>query len=501
MSQMEELKLFVSERLHAAASEIFGALEKTITDYEVKVTRLKEDNERNRSLLDIILKTKSRQKEAAIPNKSTGAAAAAAAAAAGAAGGAAAAAAGANAAAGGAAASHSSPSRKARDPNRNSSDSPCSFISRTDFLKFAASDDCRYCLKRIQATETHLTRKHYLFAVHFTEGGTDKFVVPCTCTDLIQGRSHWHCPYCTKIIYRKCNFEVHISKQHGFAIVQQSQDSEIDQPSVSAIEKEALLSPEPWSQQELGSLDQEDQQTSLLLHVKEEEEQEICRQVSHPEWQNSTQLQIKGDQIPKGNSQVSVEQHLAQDSEFSIVCAGSYIQDLSEMNCVESSEGHVLPNSSNQPLETRPDSGVGGLCQPAGESQHTTPRLKALGIKKKVCVKRKNTLPTVGLNIKTSTQSVSQNPSGPHCCKACGKSFYYMYTLRTHVLTHAGDKIHTCGICGKHLESVESFVQHIQSHTLRNKCGICGKQFSSNYRLKRHRRFHRPKGLNVMSST
>ncbi|XP_068567186.1 zinc finger protein 250-like [Cebidichthys violaceus] len=479
MSQMEELKLFVSERLHAAASEIFGALEKTITDYEVKVTRLKEDNERNRSLLDIILKTKSRQKEAANPTKSTPAAAAAAA---------------------GPGASDSSSARKARDPTRNSSDSPCSFTSRTDFLKFAASDDCRYCLKRIQATETHLTRKHYLFAVHFTEGGTDKFVVPCTCTDLIQGRSHWHCPYCTKIIYRKCNFEVHISKQHGFAILQQSQDTEIDQPSVSAIEEEVPLSPEPWCQPELGSLDQENQQASLLLHVKEEE-QEICSRVSHPEWQNSMQLQDKGEQIPKGNSQVSVEEHHAQDSEFSIVCGDSYIQDLSEMNRVESSEGHLLPNSSNQPLETLPDSGVGGICQPAGESQHTAPRLKALGIKRKVRVKRKNTLPTVGLNIKTSTQSVSQNPTGPHCCKACGKTFYYMYKLRTHVLKHAGDKIHTCGICGKHLESMESFVQHIQSHTMRNKCGICGKQFSNNYRLKRHRRFHRPQGLNVMSST
>jgi len=53
----------------------------------------------------------------------------------------------------------------------------------------------------------------------------------------------------------------------------------MDQPSVSAIEEDAPLSPEPWYQQELGSLDQEDQQTSLLLQVKEEEEeQETCRQ-------------------------------------------------------------------------------------------------------------------------------------------------------------------------------------------------------------------------------
>lgn len=392
------------------------------------------------------------------------------------------------------AASDSSLVRKARDPPRNSSDSQCSFTSRTDFLKFATDDDCRYCLKRIQATETHLMRKHYFFAVHFTECGTDKFVVPCTCKDLIQGRSHWHCPYCTKIIYRKCNFEVHISKQHGYPILQQSHDAEMDQPSVSAIEEDAPLSPEPWYQQELGSLDQEDQQTSLLLQVKEEEEeQETCRQVSHPEWLNSVHVKIEGEQIQKDNSQMSLEEHPAQDSEFSIVCADGYIQDLS----VESSKTHLLPNSSNQPLETLSDSEAGGLCQPTEESQHITPRtsLKELGIKRKVSVKRKSS------HKKTSTLSASQNPTGPHCCKACGKTFYYIYTLRTHVLTHAGDAIHICGICGKHLESTESFVQHIQSHTQRKKCGICGKQFSNYFRLKRHKRFHRPKGLKFKAST
>lgn len=59
MSRIQDLKVFVSERLRAAASEIFGAVEKTITDYEEKCARLKEENDRNRSLLDIILKTKS----------------------------------------------------------------------------------------------------------------------------------------------------------------------------------------------------------------------------------------------------------------------------------------------------------------------------------------------------------------------------------------------------------------------------------------------------------
>ncbi|XP_040909997.1 zinc finger protein sens-like isoform X2 [Toxotes jaculatrix] len=478
MSQIEELKVFVSERLQAAASEILGAIEKTITDYEEQASRLKDENDRHRSLLDIILKSKLPQAGGhAIKNTSAAASTGA---------------------------SDSGSTCKARETSCHSSDLQCVFTSRTDFLKFAANDNCPYCLKRIQASETHLMRRHYLFAVHFTENGTEKFVVPCMCKDRIQGRSHWHCPYCKKIIYRKCNFEGHISKQHGYAILQQSQDTDIDHPSVSVFEEEVPLSPEPWCQQELGSLDQEDQEASQVLQVKEEEGEEMWSQdlaeehVSHPE-----QQRIKGELIQKGNSQVGEQSSgadHAQSSAFSISCMDSFIQDIGEINRVQSSKGRPPPNYSNRRLETQPDSGVGEIWQPAGDSKHTSGgSAKVFSSKKKKHVQR--ALPPMSLSLKRSTQfSASQNPTGPHCCKACGKIFHYMYTLRTHAQTHTVDKISICGICGKHLESTESLIHHLQSHTKRNKCGICGKQFSSNSRLKRHRRFHRPKGLNVMAS-
>lgn len=498
MNQMEELKLFVSERLKAAASEIFGAIEKTVTDYEERACRLKEDNDRHRSLLDIILKTKLPQTEASQATKSTPAPA-------------------------GPGASDSYPTPRARETSSQPNDLQCVFTSRTDFFKFASDGNCPYCIKGIQASEKHLMRRHYLFAVHFTESGTEKFVVPCMCKDRIKGRSHWHCPYCTKIIFRKCNFEVHLSKQHGYAILQQGHDPEMDQPSISVFEEEVPLSPEPWCQQELSSLNQEHQQASLLLQVKEEQEQEMQRQASHQEMQYTDPLPSKGEQIQKSNSQMG-EQHLeadhGQDSALNVICVDSFIQDLSEINSGESRKRHSLPNSSTKTLETQPDNGVTEIREPAGESLHITAGgavaengrsskieeckknkagLKALDSnRKKKCFKR--SLPSVSLNIQKSTKlSVSQNHTGAYCCKACGKTFHYMYTLRAHAQTHTGDKIHICGICGKHLEDTKNLVQHLQNHTKRNKCGICGKQFSNNSRLKRHRRFHRPKGLNVVS--
>lgn len=471
MGQIEELKVFVSERLHAAASDILGAIEKTITDYEERASRLKEENDRHRSLLDIILKAKTPRTEARQASKSTHAAASSG-------------------------ASDSSPrpekpKSRTRASHFHSRDWQWAFTSRTDFIKFAAIGDCPYCLRRIQATETHLIKKHYLNAVHFNEDGTEKFVIPCTCEDLIQGRSHWHCPYCTKIINRRCNFEIHISKQHGSKILQQSQDTEVNQPSVSAFEEEVPLSPETWSQQ-FSSLNQETHQASLLLQVKQEEEQGMCRQVSHAEWQNSVQVEIEGKQTLKGNSQMSLEVDHAQEPLYNIICVDTCIQDVSEINSVQSSEEHHLPNSSNQPLETQPYSGAGGIQQPAEDSQHTTP---GSSLKRKKHVKKSSP----SLSKKSTQPSVSQNPPGPYRCKACGETFHNMYTLRGHTVSHIVDETCICGICGKHLETTDSLFQHLQFHAKRYKCGICGKQFSSSFRLIQHKRFHRLKGVNVTS--
>ncbi|KAI9523176.1 hypothetical protein NQZ68_030524, partial [Dissostichus eleginoides] len=56
MSKVDMLRLVVSERLTAAALEIFGLFERTVAEYEEQLCRSKEENERHRKLLDAVLK-------------------------------------------------------------------------------------------------------------------------------------------------------------------------------------------------------------------------------------------------------------------------------------------------------------------------------------------------------------------------------------------------------------------------------------------------------------
>ena len=56
MSQINTLKLFVNERLAAAAEEIFGMMEKTFTEHQVEISRLSKELDYQRRILDIALK-------------------------------------------------------------------------------------------------------------------------------------------------------------------------------------------------------------------------------------------------------------------------------------------------------------------------------------------------------------------------------------------------------------------------------------------------------------
>ena len=53
MSKIEYLRVFLNQKLIAAAEEIFGVVEETIAEYQEEVSHTKEENRRLRSMLDI----------------------------------------------------------------------------------------------------------------------------------------------------------------------------------------------------------------------------------------------------------------------------------------------------------------------------------------------------------------------------------------------------------------------------------------------------------------
>ncbi|KAM9737260.1 uncharacterized protein ACNS7B_013015 isoform 1-T1 [Menidia menidia] len=460
MGQIEELRMLVSARLNAVTSEIFEVVSKIVANYEEQASRLKEENERHRSLLDIILKTKPANTKAVHASKTVSAVT-------------------------------DGPPSFAVDSKMKSTASGTIFTSsigsqtvfttREDFEKYVSRSACPFCLKTVEASESHLIKRHYLSAIHFIQGGTKKFVIPCMCKDKIQNRSHWHCPYCRKIIYRRCNFEAHLSKQHSFTIVQQSQDAETHQLPASVLEVQVPIIPEHWCYQNLGSAEQQE--------VKVEVQRGIYGQDQHAQ-------QIL---IQNCNSETE-EQSQVQDSALDIknITLGHCVQETTEI-CPA---GRLLPEASDPTGENQIPAGKGATTEAANSASSEgseTAQNPASGLNGERRVER--TPSTFNLDRKKAVArlSASQNPTGSHVCRACGKSFHYMYTLNTHVLTHAWDKAGICGICGKHLGKRESLLHHVQKHNKRNRCRTCGKEFSSVSRLKRHKKFHLPKGLNVMS--
>ncbi|KAK5609594.1 hypothetical protein CRENBAI_004467 [Crenichthys baileyi] len=491
MSHVEELKLFVAARLHAAASEILSVIVKTINNYEEETARLKEENKRHSSLLEIILKKKLPKKKACHVTNSTTV----------------------EVAAKPTADPWNDPDAEdsAAGPSALDSGDICKtkklvfnsnigrqtvFISKEHFLKFSNVRNCLFCFKQVLATEEHLMKRHYDIAVHFIKDGIEQLVIPCMCSEKIQDRSHWHCPCCEKVIYRRCTLEVHLSKQHNFTVLHPDQVTGNHHLPFTISFEEEPLSLEDLCQEELSSPEQQEKTASLLLPMQNKAA-------------TGRRLNVLDAKHSGQPEQYSFHRNQAQDPGTDI-CLDTRIQDMRAVI--------IMENNTTQVTETRQDSGVGKVLDSAGKMQH--PNLTGVVTKGK-CFSNtgesmtieaassssdglsppskkhaKNRSADLNLNTVKTDLPASKDCIGSYYCKACGEIFHYMHKLKIHVQKHVRDKICICGICGKSLEHSKSLHKHLQNHN-KNICGTCGKQFSSDSRLQQHKSFHRPKTRNA----
>uniref|UniRef100_A0A673WT81 Gastrula zinc finger protein XlCGF26.1-like n=1 Tax=Salmo trutta TaxID=8032 RepID=A0A673WT81_SALTR len=80
----------------------------------------------------------------------------------------------------------------------------------------------------------------------------------------------------------------------------------------------------------------------------------------------------------------------------------------------------------------------------------------------------------------------------PFICGDCGKSFNRTDFLTRHKLTHTGEKPFTCGDCGRSFSRKESLTMHKLTHTREKlfSCHDCGRSFNRKVRLTRHKLTH-----------
>ncbi|MBN3311313.1 ZN658 protein, partial [Amia calva] len=80
----------------------------------------------------------------------------------------------------------------------------------------------------------------------------------------------------------------------------------------------------------------------------------------------------------------------------------------------------------------------------------------------------------------------------PHCCTQCGKTFTHAWGLRSHQRVHTGEKTYCCPQCGKSFRHIGNLKCHQRIHTGEKPfcCTQCGKRFGRAWGLRSHQRVH-----------